>query len=95
LDSIIQALKHSAEHSEINLSYYIISLLFIVKDDLYLKGPEELNHRLSITSQNSQDRLLKRLIIRKLNRSSEVGIESSLSQRLLRLRSSECFLLRS
>jgi hypothetical protein len=37
-------MKDSAEHSEIDLSHYITSLLFMVKDDLYLKRPEELNH---------------------------------------------------
>jgi len=37
-------MKHSAERSEIDLSHYITSLLFMVKNDLYLKGPEEFNH---------------------------------------------------
>jgi hypothetical protein len=41
-------MKNSTKNSEINLSHYTISLLFIVKDNLYLKGLEELNHRLSI-----------------------------------------------
>lgn len=37
-------MKYSTKYSEINLSHYTTSLLFIVKDDLYLKGPEELNY---------------------------------------------------
>src|SRR5437016_13765220 len=85
-------MKHSAEHSDIDLSHHTTSLLFMVKDDLYLKGPEELNHRSSITFQNSQDGLSKRPTVRKPNH-REVGTESSLSQRLPGPGSSECFLI--
>jgi hypothetical protein len=43
------SMKNSIKYSEINLSHYITSLLFIVKDDLYLKGLEELNYKSFIT----------------------------------------------
>ncbi len=88
-------IKHFAKYNKINLSYYIPLLLFIVKDYLYLKGLEELNYRLSIILQNSQDRLLKRLIILKLNRSLEVRTKSSPFKKLPRLGSLECFLIYS
>jgi hypothetical protein len=42
-------MKNSIKYNKINLSYYTISLLFIVKDNLYLKRLKELNYKLSIT----------------------------------------------
>jgi hypothetical protein len=42
-------IKYSIKYSEINLSYYILLLLFIIKDYLYLKELEELNYKLFIT----------------------------------------------
>lgn len=77
---------------KIDLSHYATSLLFLVEDGLYLKGPEELNYRLSIVFQSSRDRLSKCLIVLKPNRNSEVGTESS-SKRIPRPGSSESFLI--
>jgi hypothetical protein len=44
IDFYYLGIKHFVKYSEINLSHYTTLLLFIVKDDLYLKGLKELNY---------------------------------------------------